>query len=353
MTRRGTLPSCAGVGSAVGMLIVLAACSAAPGLAPQTNRSTQVPASPSATAAHGLVSTAVPGTRPPGPVAPLTGLPVPAATAQRPAVAVAVAGSNLVGLDAADLVYEDMTSPVRYLAVYQSEETGHVGPVTSTRPEDGPALSVMHPLTGYDGGTSSFVSVLDTNKIIDDGYLRHPSLYSAGPDGLTVSTAAVAASGESDGPPPALFSYRKADESLASAHETHLTEAQVTVPGQPAERWSFNTKTDRWVHTGGALQISVANLVVQIVGFKAVYLSRRYGQTTQSARVTGMGHVTVFSGIAPGGSGGTAATGTWSKPGRAAVTNFFDASNQPMKFAPGPTWIILAPAGTQTSQSTG
>ena len=97
----------------------------------------------------------------------------------------------------------------------------------------------------------------------------------------------------------------------------------------------------------------MANVVVQIVSFKTVYLSRKYGQTTQSARVTGTGPVTVFSGSAPGTSGGSAAAGTWAKPGLAAVTNFFDTASLPMSLTPGRTWVVLAPACTQTSGAGG
>ena len=99
--------------------------------------------------------------------------------------------------------------------------------------------------------------------------------------------------------------------------------------------------------------MSVANLVVQIVSFKTVYLSRKYGETAQSALMVGTGQATVFSGTTPGGAGGTAAAGSWHKPGLAAVTNYFDAAHLPMSFEPGPTWIVLAPAGTRTSQATG
>ena len=59
---------------------------------------------------------------------------------------------------------------------------------------DGQALSVLHPVTGYDGGTSSFISVLDATKIVDAGYARHASAY-AGSAGLTVSTSALASAG--------------------------------------------------------------------------------------------------------------------------------------------------------------
>ena len=124
-------------------------------------------------------------------MAPLTGLTVSAAAAQRPAVAVAVSGSAPVGLGAADLVLEEMTAPVRYLAVFQSAQASQVGPVAATRPTDGQALSVLHPVTGYDGGTSSFISVLDASKVVDASYARHASAYASGSAGLTVSTSAT------------------------------------------------------------------------------------------------------------------------------------------------------------------
>jgi hypothetical protein len=285
--------------------------------------------------------------------APLTGLGVTAAIAQRSAVAVAVAGSDPVGIGSADLVFEEMTSPIRYLAVFQSQQASTVGPVTGTRPTDGQALSVLHPVTGYDGGTNAFIAVLHTTKIIDAGYASHASLYSAGPDGLTVSTVALAATDRSDGPPPGLFSYRRSGASLASVQETHPTSVRVEVPGQPAEQWDFDARADRWVQTAGGPRVSVANLVIQLVPFKTVYLSHRYDQTTQVPRVLGTGQAAVFSGVTPGGSGGSAAVGTWFKPGLAAVTNYFDAAHVPMNFEPGPTWIVLAPPGTQTSQGGG
>ena len=322
--------------SSCGVIAALAGCSAG-------SRPTSSTASASGGTSPAVTATTSTGsTDAAGPVAPLTGLSVTAVTAQRPAVA--VAGSDPSGLGSADVVFEEMASPVRYLAVFQSEQASGVGPVTSTRPTDGQLLSVLHPLTGYDGGTSSFVSTLDATKIVDVGYAGHASLYAAGSGGLTVSTAALAA-GQSDGPPPGLLSYRPAGGSLASAQQTNPTSVRVEVPGQPAEQWSFDSRADRWVETAGGPRVSVANLVVQIVSFKTVYLSHRYGLTAQSPVAVGKGAVTVFS--------GTAAAGTWSKPGVAAVTNYFDAASEPMNFAPGPTWIALAPAGTRTSQAGG
>jgi len=353
MTGWGTWARCAVAASSCGVITALAGCSAGTDATPTPADTSPASVTTSAGPGGGSAATVAKPTGSAGAVAPLTGLTVTAATAQRPAVAVAVAGSDPVGLGSADLVFEEITSPVRYLAVFQSDEPGQVGPVTSTSPTDGPALSVLHPLTGYDGGTSSFVSVLDATKIIDDGYAGHASLYSAGSDGLTVSAVALAAAGRSDGPPPPLFSYRAPGTSLASTQQTYPTSVRVDIPGQPTQQWDFDARADRWVETAGGPRVSVANLVVQIVPFKTVYLSRKYGETAQSAHVFGTGPATVFSGTAPGGSGGTAATGIWSKPGLAAVTNYLDAAHTQMSFVPGPTWIILAPAGTRTSQTGG
>jgi len=332
----------------VGLIAVLAACSAGHDTAPTRSATPASPASPA-----DQRTTAAAPTRSTGTVAPLTGLAVTAAVARRPAVAVPVSGPDPNGLGSTDLVFEEMSSPVRYLAVFQSAEA-NIGPVAATRPMDGQALSVLHPLTGYYGGTASFISVLDATKIVDVGYPGHASLYASGSDGLTVSTAAVAAAGRSDGAPPPLFSYRAPGEPLASARVTHPASVRVDVPDQPELRWDYDVKAGRWTQSAGGPRVSAANLVVQIVAFKTVYLSRKYGQTTQSARVIGTGPATVFSTASPGAaSGGSAAAGTWAKPGLAAVTNYFDASHLPMDFAPGPTWIVLAPAGTRIIQAGG
>ena len=60
----------------------------------------------------------------------------------------------------------------------------------------------------------------------------------------------------------------------------------------------------------------VANVVVQDVPYKTVFLSHKYGLTTTSARVIGSGSALIVSGTGTAaGSSGTAVKGTWSKPG--------------------------------------
>src|SRR5262245_33732953 len=102
----------------------------------------------------------------PRPTAPLTGLSVASlADVAKPAVAVAVGGGNPIGLTSADAVFEEMTTPARYLAVYQSGQARAVGPVTATQPADRQALTVLHPVLAYSGAAPFVVKLLDKSKV--------------------------------------------------------------------------------------------------------------------------------------------------------------------------------------------
>jgi hypothetical protein len=290
----------------------------------------------------------------PSPVAPLTGLPSSAAVAARPAVALPVTGGHPSGLSAADVVFEEISNHVRYVAVFQSRQARRVGPITGTLPSDGQILSVLHPLTGYSSGTPSFIKVLHRTSVVDVGYPAHSSLYSDG--GVVASTSNFAHAARASAPPP-LFSYRGADSGstvLATAGQWRPTSVTVTFPRGGSRRWVFEQRANQWAEASGGPPARVANLVIQTVRYKTVYLSRKLRLTAPSARVMGRGRVEVFTGIggtADRGPGGLAAAGEWSKPGLRDVTQFLDARGYPMALQPGPTWVILAPLGTKIKTS--
>ena len=293
-----------------------------------------------------------------GPLAPLTGLPAASeAAADKPAVALDLTGSDPSGLTSADLVFQEFSAPVRYIAVFQSKQAT-AGPVTGTQPADKQALSVLHPLIGYSGGTPSFIEVLDATKVIDAGYPAHASLYRSGPAGVTAAPGRMVRAAR-DTAPPELFPYRGAGlgsgNELASRGVWHPATVTVRIPGEPTQVWSFEPRRDRWLLTRGGPRLRVANVIVQRVRFKTVYLSRRYHLTTGSARVIGKGSAVVFSGVQGAGAqpsqGGLAASGTWRKPGLRDVTNYLDGNGLPMYLEPGPTWVVLAPQGTRVQTS--
>ncbi len=290
------------------------------------------------------------------PLAPLTGLPVrSAADAARPAVALAVSDANPQGLASADVVFEEISSPVRYIAVYQSDEASTVGPITTTNPTDRAALDVLHPLLGYDGTAATFlVTMLDKTKVIDASYSRHPSLYTSGAAGLTTTPAAISRGVTGGTAPPPLYAYRGTGvggDTLAAAGEFARTSVRVSIRGLRTQDWTFDQHANRWRMTRGGPAVQVANLIIQTVPYSTVKVSGKRGITLSAAQVVGTGRAEVFSGAVSGSSGGAGASGTWSKPHSGLVTNYFDSSGSPMALDPGPTWVTLAPPGTRVSTS--
>jgi len=286
------------------------------------------------------------------PLAPLTGLPVPSsADAARPAVALDISGGKPHGLTAADVVLEEFASPVRYIAIYQSRQASNVGPIAPTQPTDRAALAVLHPLVGYHGAASNyFIKLLDKTKITDVSFSRAAALYATTATGLTTSTRAILRRAGGDAAPQPLFYYRgvgAAGNTLASSGESRRSSVSVAVPGFPVQHWTFDQHANQWKLTHGGPAVTVANLVVQTVHYKQLNISPRHGVVVPSAEITGTGQAQVFSAGSHGGSGGTVAAGTWSKPRINDLTNYFDSHGAPMAFQPGPTWIILAPPGTQ------
>lgn len=344
-TRGGMLAAA----SAVAALLGLSACVSSvpsPVSAADPHGSSRQLASPTPAAAAAQQSA----------TAPLTGLPVSQQVASRPAVALVIAGSRPLGLAFADVVFEEITTPTRrYIAVFQSRQAGRIGPITSTRPTDGMALSVLHPLFGYDGGTTGFVQLLRQSKVIDFSSAGHHALYRNGAGGPTTSTEAFwAAARRGTSAPPALYQYRGGGpdglRQLATVGVRRVSQVRVTMPGGGTQTWQFDAKTDRWNQAGGGPRVAVSNLIIQIVKYKQVYLSRRYGITAGSARVIGTGHALVVTGIAgtsATGRAGLAAWGSWRKSGLATLTDYLDDQDLPMSLQPGPTWVILAPKGTE------
>lgn len=266
-----------------------------------------------------------------------------------------VSGAALAGLGSADVVYQEITTPsTRYIAVFQSRQSSAVGPVTATRPADGHILSILHPLTGYDGGTPGAIRRLDQSGVTDVGYTTHPSVYASTPTGLSASTGAMLHAVRGDKAPPPVFTFRGAVTGATTLAPTGVSRpgsVLLTIPGYGTQAWSFDARTDRWVLDRGGPRVAVVNLVVQTVSYKQVPASRGQSIMVPSAKVTGTGRVTVFSGTASGGSAGTAASGTWSRPGLHDVTNYLGGNGLPMAFVPGPTWVVLAPAGTRVTAS--
>jgi hypothetical protein len=328
----------AGIGTAAVVASLLApallgACAKepAPISAPTAGPATGPSAAPSASA----------DTRP---LAPLTAKPMDPAAAGRSAVAVVVAGANPVGLDKADVVIEEVSSPVRWLAVYHSQDASSVGPVVATRPADLMVLSVLRPAYAYRGGTTGMVEQAEKSALLSVNSTSHSSAYASSGDQLFTSTAKVRAAVKAPAARPMLVFGDGTAGAGGYAGSKVAKKLTITVRGGVTQTWAYDAAVKVWRRTGGGPAVAAANVIVQVVPYKSIQLGHPTGQWVPSARVFGGGSATIAAGQ-------LAVPGKWSKPGLPKQTNFVDSSSVPVRLVPGTSWLLLAPTGSTVAVS--
>lgn len=315
----------------IGAALLVAGCGGGPAANLQGNSAAPptAAATPTRTAAAAAAA---------GPVAPLTGLPVTAAVAAHPAVAVRLPVSGGVGLEQADLVYEEWETAAlpRALAVFQSRDVAQIGPVGQIRPADPFLLPSLRPLYANAGGASGTETQLEAAKVTQ---VTSSAAFTFGAAGRTTSTAAVLAAAPAGSKPPlAVLPVAAAGDAFSTSHLGKARTVTVTAPGSAAETWTYSATSKRWSRAGSP-GVSVANLILQTVPYKEVRL-RQPDRTAQSARVLGRGACTAVS-------GGAVTPCSWYKRSATAVTGYVDAASVPLRFAAGPTWILLLPPGSK------
>jgi hypothetical protein len=278
-------------------------------------------------------------------VSPFTGEPV---TALGPVLAVKIdniaAARPPTGLTSADLVY---VLPVegglsRIMAVISSRVPAVIGPVRSAREDDLELLAQFgRPAFAYSGATPHLLPFVQRARTVDlyagraGGYYR--DLHRVAPHNLYARTPrllaeAPAASKARDigfrfGPAPAGGrSTRSFAVSYPAAAFTFSWSA-----GQARWLVSMDGKPARAAEGG---QLGAPTVVIQ---YSKVRTSRflEAGSRPPYAESTGSGTAVVLR-------DGLAYDARWSRPTPDGGTTFTVASGQPMTFARGPVWIVLA-----------
>lgn len=313
--------------------LLLAGCGSAPAPAPRT--------APQATAAE-TTSAAAPGQAvvPVGVPAPLTGVPVSAAAQRRPVIAVAVGSTPAPrGLDRADIVIEEISEPVRYLALFQSRDSDTVGPVVPARPVDAQLLSgAGRAAVAHTGGPQGFLTQLDKAGAIDLSSPTQPDAYRDSGGALYTATPALFKLATGATPAVPRLAFGAAGQPLAGKGLVKAGRVTVTIPGAATQDWSYVPASKTWQRAD--LRLPVTNLVFQTVEYRELEVQRGSGVLVPGARVaTGSGRSTVVSGPA-------AVPGQWVRKGIKQVTNFLDGASVPVRLAPGATWVVLLPPGS-------
>lgn len=333
--RRRTLP----LVLVTALVLLLAACSGGgdePSAAPRTAAPSESPAPPP----------------PPPPVDPITGTP-PLATA--PLVAVKIDNSPLArpfhrGLDVASLTYLELVEggATRMMALYSQAPDVEIGPVRSFRESDIEILQQYGKpgvsFSGANGGTlATFRQAVAAGQMVEVSYDTHPALFRLAErrsDARNFFTNPARLAAAAPGAQPAKDMGWLYD---AAPRADALPGNEARIVFSDRETWTvrYDAASGRYaVLTGGQPLTGAvpANVIVQQVQVRPTRYRDTTGAVTPYSSTVGTGPLQLLR-------DGTVIGGTWNRPDPASPTQFLDGAGAPLALRPGPTWILLQPAG--------
>jgi hypothetical protein len=281
-------------------------------------------------------------------VAPLTGKTVSAAVARRGALSVKIDNHPdarpQVGLDAADIVFEELTEGgiTRFLAVFQSQLPPEVGPIRSVRAVDPALITPLGGVFAYSGGTAVNVDAVRQAPVttVDEttaGAAMHRSASRRPPHNLYgTPTALVALAGDHKAPPKPLFVYgRVAASARPCAHVSiRFSGDFVSIyDWATGVGWKRSSPTGAFTVASGT-QVTATNLVVVWVK----------DQTREST--VGTGDALVLR-------DGKLVQGKWERRDENDAFHLSDGTGATTALAPGNTWVHLAVQGNTTVDTNG
>lgn len=326
-----------------------------------------------------------PSPPPPEPVrCPLNGLPPPPGLdINRPALAVKIdnhpRARPQAGLEGADIVYEELVEGglTRFMAIFHCGDAGDLGPTRSARAVDPDLLTQYAPvLFGYSGASpNNLRKVASTPGIIDLQHGANPAAYSrrAGrpaPNNLFTSTPKLRSLPRAAGvvgPPKTGLMF---DQALASA--APAPPAASAPPGAPAVpgpapaappgappapapaappgskvsfayspassvSYQYDPAGRRYLRfQAGAPHRAASGMQLSAVNVIVIKVPVDRTRSSPEIAVAGTGEATVLR-------SGQAVQGRWVRPSLADQMTLVDAAGQPIKLAPGNTWINLLP----------
>ncbi len=250
--------------------------------------------------------------------APLTGLPYgflqnPA----RPALAVKIDGAPeaqpQVGLDVADVVYEEpVEGLIRYIAIFHSKDPGDVGPIRSARPMDADLIEPLHGLFAISGGIGAFVNAArDVSRVFQEG---NEAYYRAtdrrAPHNLLGNAVGLwnQADGETTPAPLWDFDTTAPTTSLVCTIDlAYFSSSRIHYDlDPPTGTWKRSINGEPQMAADGQ-QIAPNNIVVQLVDTEATQFVDVTGTKVVKTIVVGSGDAYVMT-------GGTGHIAHWDRP---------------------------------------
>jgi hypothetical protein len=297
---------------------------------------------------------------PPSTLWPLTGLERGTAL-DHPALAVKVENSAQArpqtGLGAADLVWEELVEGgiTRFVAVYHSTLPTEIGPVRSVRSTDAAIAAPLHGVFAFSGGQPAFVEeVADAGlQVLSEadgaaGFYRVDSR-PAPHDVYTDPLALVAQADTRHAAPPTtqfeIAGAGNAPTAVTAGTTTGTVALQLSGVSRPS--WSWSAPEGRWLRaedTAPAVDADGTPL-----GATNVVVLRT--DTADTGTVDPAGNpvpetVLIGSGEALVATGGHTLAVTWVKKAVDERLVLRGPDGNPVRLAPGTTWVELVPTGT-------
>jgi hypothetical protein len=288
----------------------------------------------------------------PEPVDPLTGVaPAPGG----PLVAVKIDNGPLArpfhrGLDAAGIVYLELVEggATRLLALYSQTPDLEVGPIRSFRESDIELLQQYgKPGVAFSGANSGVLNAfrrsVQAGQMVEVSYENRPDLYRIGErrrDAKNFFANVGVLAGNAQGAEPA----RDMGIAFDPAPRPDAAPAGgATVVFSDRETWGvqFDPATGTYAlsHNGAALiGVAPVNVIVQQTEIRGSGYRDVTGAVTPATVSVGGGGLHVLR-------DGTVIAGQWQRPDPGAPTAYVDGAGAPIPLKPGPTWILLQPAG--------
>ena len=267
-------------------------------------------------------------------------------TGQAPVVAVKVGNAPearpQTGLDAADLVYvaevdEGLTG---FTALYSGELPDLVGPVTEVRETDLRLLRQFgRPAVAYAGVQGLLQPRVDAARLFavpqsaaSGAYEEHADRPAA--HRLYVHPAAILEAAPGASPPRDVGLRFGAAPRAGGEVAKH---AEVSYPhAEVAFDWDAGREQWRISLDGEAADLYATTVVLQSVTVSQSRYHEAGAGSTPFSETVGAGEVTVLR-------EGMRFRGRWSRAKQAEATEFTTPGGDPLRLAPGPVWVVLAP----------
>ena len=306
-------------------------------------------------------TTTPPPPPPPPPVLwPLTGLESGAVPA-RPALAVKIENSvearPQTGLGAADMVWEQVVEGgiTRFVAVYHSTLPAELGPVRSIRPMDPAIAGPLRGLFAFSGGQRPYIDAVAGAglQVVShdggaDGFHRIGSR--SAPHNVYADPALLLAQAD---PAHQAAPGPQFDHAEAGAQPTAVTAGtpagalRLTLSRSSNPVWTWSPPDGRWLRAEGAAPaveadgtpVRATNVVVLRVDVVNTAAKDPAGNPVPETVLVGSGEALVAT-------GGATLPARWTKNGvsdRLVVTG---PDGNPVRLAPGNTWVELVPNGS-------